>query len=63
MVEVIGDIVMPRELIIPDATVAGGQSGASMNISGALMFISGSQLWMNQNGAMTRFSGAVLDLP
>ena len=63
MVEVIGDIVMPKELIIPDATATKGQSGASMNISGALIFISGSQLWMNQNGAMTRFSGQTTDLP
>ena len=62
MVEVIGDIVIPRELIIPDATVGRGMSGA-MNISGALLFISGSQLWMNRDQALTRFSGATLDLP
>ena len=60
MVEVIGDIVMPRELVIPDETAAGGKPATSMNISGALLFISGTRLWMNQNGVQTAFSGVVL---
>ena len=59
MVELIGDIVMPRELIIPDATAVKGMSG-NMTISGALLFISGAHLWMNQNSVFTRFSGAHL---
>ena len=59
MVEVIADIVIPRELVIPDATAVRGMSG-NMTISGALLFISGNLLWMNQNSVFTQFSGAHL---
>lgn len=56
MVEVIGDIVMPSELVIPEDST---QSGA-MTMSGALLFISGANLWFNYNSRLVSLSGSIV---
>ncbi len=47
MVEVVGDIVSPRELIIPQNE---GISGALTAVSGALLYISGQKLYFQTGG-------------
>ena len=50
MVEVIGDIVMPSELIIVDKT--GDTFTSAMSISGAHLFLSGNKLMFIENAAL-----------
>ena len=45
MVDVIGDIVAPSELILPDLT-----SGQVPNTSGAALYISGAKLCFSASG-------------
>ena len=41
MTEVIGDVLIPKELVVPEDT---GRT-ATLNMSGANLYVSGNKLW------------------
>jgi len=54
MVEVVGDLVMPSELIVPEKT---GRTGTNTKVSGANLFISGHNLFFELGSITYTISG------